>query len=86
MYRIIISNSAEKDMNKLPKVALKKVEHAIDHLADNPRPRGCKKLKGIHEDLWRIRVGDYRVIYTVEDKIEIIDIRRVRHRGEVYED
>jgi len=85
MYKIIISNSAEKDMDNLPSVALKKVEVAIDSLSDDPRPPGCKKLKGSYENLWRIRVGDYRVIYSIADKIEVIDIRRVRHRKDVYE-
>jgi mRNA interferase RelE/StbE len=85
MYQILISNSAEKDMNRLPAIALKKIEVAIDHLAIEPRPEGCKKLKGIFENLWRVRVGDYRIIYTVEDKIEVVDIRRVRHRKDVYE-
>ncbi|MCF8451422.1 MAG: type II toxin-antitoxin system RelE/ParE family toxin [Taibaiella sp.] len=85
MYRIIIGNSAEKDMDKLPLAALKKVATAIDDLCAEPRPPGCKKLKGSSESLWRIRVGDYRVIYSVADKIEVVDIRRVRHRKDVYE-
>ena len=85
MYHILISNSAEKDMDKLPSAALKKVEVAIDHLSHEPRPAGCKKLKGSYENLWRIRVGDYRVVYLIADKIEVIDIRRVRHRKDVYE-
>src|SRR5438105_4569034 len=80
MYQIIVSNSAEKDLDKLPVIALKKIEVAIDHLSNEPRPAGCKKLKGRNEDLWRIRVGDYRIIYSIADKIQIIDIRRVRHR------
>ena len=85
MYQIIVSNSAEKDMEKLPSTALKKVEGAINLLATEPRPTGCKKLKGTREYLWRIRVGDYRVIYSITDKIEVIDIRRVRQRKDVYE-
>ena len=85
MYQIIISSSAEKDLDKLPAAALKKVGNAIDHLAADPRPAGCKKLKGSSEYLWRIRVGDYRVIYSIADKIEVIDVRRVRHRKDVYE-
>jgi len=85
MYQIIISNSAEKDMDKLPLFTMKKVAVAIDRLSTEPRPTGCLKLKGRHEDLWRVRVGDYRVIYSIADKIEVIDIRRVRHRKDVYE-
>ena len=85
MYQIIVSSSAEKDLEKLPVSALRKIEVAIDHLAIEPRPVGCKKLKGQNEDLWRIRVGDYRVVYSITDKIQIVDIRRVRHRKDVYE-
>ena len=61
------------------------MEIAIDNLSIEPRPSGCKKLKGSLERLWRIRIGDYRVIYSIEDKIEVLDIRRVRHRKDVYE-
>lgn len=84
MYSIIVSNSAEKDMSRLDRPVLKRIAVAIDGLAENPRPNGCIKLKG-SEDFWRIRVGDYRVIYTIADEIEIVDVRRVRHRREVYE-
>ena len=71
-------------MEKLPIGELRKVEIAIDQLGTTPRPNGCKKLKGSLGNYWLIRVGDYRVIYSIEDKIEIIDIRRVRHRKDVY--
>lgn len=72
-------------MDKLPIAALKKVEIAIDDLSLNPRPAGCKKLKATQDSLWRIRVGDYRLVYSVADKIEVVDIRRVRPRKDVYE-
>jgi len=53
-------------------------------LARNPRPSGCKKLKG-HKDIWRIRVGDYRIVYTVDDREMVIRVGRIAHRREVYE-
>ena len=53
-------------------------------LAENPRPSGCKKLKG-YKGLWRFRVGDYRVFYSVDDECTSVDITRVAHRKEVYE-
>lgn len=56
---------------------------AAETLADNPRPDGCRKLQG-SENAFRIRVGDYRVIYTVDDAVLIAAIERVRHRREVY--
>jgi mRNA interferase RelE/StbE len=53
-------------------------------LAANPRPPGCKKLKG-GDNEWRIRIGDYRVIYTIDDRSLHVDVTRVRHRSEVYD-
>ena len=56
---------------------------AIDKLAEDPRPYGVKKLKG-EDNAYRIRIGDYRVIYTIEDVIKIIEIQRIRHRKDAY--
>ncbi len=56
---------------------------AIQSLAANPRPPGCRKLVGSKND-WRIRVGDYRVIYEIADAIRVVRVNRVRHRREVY--
>jgi mRNA interferase RelE/StbE len=53
-------------------------------LATDPRPVGCKKLKGKREFLWRIRVGDYRVIYDIQDKIRVVEIREVGDRKDIY--
>jgi mRNA interferase RelE/StbE len=53
-------------------------------LADNPRPAGCKKLKG-YKDQWRMRVGDWRVLYIIDDAAGLVTITRVAHRREVYE-
>lgn len=85
MYEILFSRSAEKDLEKLPKSVIKRTSQAIDELAENPRPPGCKKLKGSDDNLWRIRVGDYRIVYAVNDTILIVDIRRIAHRKNVYE-
>ena len=85
MYKIIISHSAEKDMEQLSRNVVKRIGKAIDKLPEQPRPPGCKKLKGATENLWRIRVGDYRVIYLIADEIQVIDVRRIRHRKDVYE-
>ena len=84
MYTISIKPSALKELSKLPKVTVKKAEKAIDSLANNPRPIGVKKLKGSDEDLYRIRVGDYRIIYSIEDEIKIVDILKIGHRKEIY--
>jgi len=85
-YQIIIRKKAFKELEILPKKTTEKITQAIDSLSENPRPTGCKKLKGEEEYLWRIRVGDYRIIYSIEDSIKIIDIRRIGHRRDIYEE
>ncbi|MEQ8413820.1 MAG: type II toxin-antitoxin system RelE/ParE family toxin [Imperialibacter sp.] len=84
MYQINFKRKAGKELLKLPSQAVKEISSSIDALAENPRPDGSKKLKGSNESLWRIRVGDYRVIYAIEDKIKIISVRRIAHRKDIY--
>lgn len=84
MYTINISQSALKELYRLQKSTVKKLEKAIDGLANNPRPSGVKKLKGSTEDLYRIRSGDYRIVYSIEDEIKVIDIRKIGHRKDIY--
>lgn len=83
-YSISIRASALKELSRLPKSILKKAESAIDSLSENPRPDGVKKLKGSDENLYRIRIGDYRIIYLIEDEIKIVDIRKIGHRKDIY--
>jgi mRNA interferase RelE/StbE len=85
MYTIRFKKSAEKELERLPAQIIKRIGKAIDALKENPRPSGSKKLEGQQESLWRIRIGDYRVIYSVEDVIKIVEIRKVGHRKEIYE-
>jgi mRNA interferase RelE/StbE len=82
-YNVSLTRPATKDLEALPKNVLKRVDAAILALADDPHPQGSKKLTG-SEDLYRIRVGDYRIIYQVEGGELIVLIIRVRHRREVY--
>jgi len=56
----------------------------IEQLASNPRPMGCKKLQGGSRE-WRIRIGDYRVVYTIDDARSLVEVTRIRHRSDVYE-
>ena len=84
MYTISIKPSALKEINKLPTPTIKKIGKAIDGLSKNPRPDGVKKLKGSDEELYRIRIGDYRIVYSIEDEIKIIDILKVGHRKDIY--
>jgi mRNA interferase RelE/StbE len=83
MYRVLLERAAEKDLSRLSVATHDRVIAAIRALAANPRPPGSRKLTGSKSD-WRIRVGDYRVIYEIADEIRIVRVNRVRHRGEVY--
>lgn len=83
MYRVFLERAAEKDLNRLSSEVHKRVITAIRGLASDPRPSGCRKLSGSKHD-WRIRVGDYRVVYEIADEIRIVRVNRVRHRREVY--
>ena len=72
-------------MVRLPVKTNTQISKAIDKLADNPRPAGCKKLKGEKEYMWRIRVGDYRILYTIAEEVKVVDIRKIGHRKDIYE-
>ena len=85
MYQINISKHALKEITSLPTKICKQISLTIDDLAVDPRPVGCKKLKGEKEYLWRVRVGDYRIIYKIEDVVKVIEIRKVGHRKNIYE-
>ncbi len=82
-YRVLLERAAEKDLSKLPSEIHGRVIAAIQGLATHPRPPGCRKLVGCKND-WRIRVGDYRVVYEIADEIRVVRVNRVRHRREVY--
>jgi mRNA interferase RelE/StbE len=83
-YQVIIPKKVLKELSGLPLNYGKKVAQALVELENDPRPVGSKKLKG-SENKYRIRVGDYRVIYTIEDNILIIEVIRIAHRREVYD-
>jgi mRNA interferase RelE/StbE len=83
MYRVLLERSAERDLGRLSSRVHDRVIAALQELAANPRPPGCRKLVGSKND-WRIRVGDYRVIYEIADSVREVRVNRVRHRREVY--
>ncbi len=83
MYRVFVERSAEKDLKRLPPDVRSRVANVQRNLATDPRPVGCRKLTGTKHD-WRIRVGDYRVIYEIADSVKVVRVYRVRHRREVY--
>jgi len=83
-YTIDIKPSARKELEKLSDGLIARLLPKIEGLAANPRPSGCKKLRG-YKDLWRIRVGDYRVVYIIDDARQHLSITRIAHRQDVYE-
>jgi mRNA interferase RelE/StbE len=82
MYRIDLRRRAQKALDKLPRSDFKAVVEVIKNLAQTPRPRGMEKVKTT--GLWRIRQGDYRIVYAIDDKESLVTIVRVGHRREIY--
>ena len=83
-YRVELKPSAQKDMERLPDQMNARIFPRLENLASDPRPPGCKKLKGGDKE-WRIRVGDCRVVYTIDDANLLVEVTRIRHRSKVYE-
>jgi len=81
-YSVLIKKSAERELRKVPKADLQRITQRIKELAAIPRPSVSEKLAG--QDSYRIRQGDYRVVYTVDDDHSLIEIIKIGHRREVY--
>ena len=82
-YAITFKPSADRELRRLPVDVQKRIVRAVELLADNPRPAGVVKMAG-DENLWRIRVGTYRIVYEIHDDRLIILVLRVGHRRDVY--
>ncbi|SJM90925.1 Addiction module toxin, RelE/StbE family [Crenothrix polyspora] len=82
-YLIEIKQSAKKELAHLPHQVADKVIHQIKTLANNPRPDGCKKLKGA-DHTYRIRVNNYRVVYSLFDQRLIVQVIKISHRKDIY--
>lgn len=83
-YAVEVKLAARKELDGLPDTVLARVVRHIESLGDLPRPAGCKKLKG-YRDQWRIRIGDWRVVYLIDDTLKLVSIVRIAHRRDVYE-
>lgn len=81
-YRLELETRALKELRSLPRERRELISDVLDDLEKNPRPPGAKKLSG--GDGWRVRKGDYRVLYTVDDDSRLVRVYRVGHRREVY--
>ncbi len=82
IYRVIVLSSVRRDIKRLPREVQALVTAHITALGTNPRPHGVKKLAGRGE--YRIRVGDYRITYTIDEDIVTVTVVRVGHRSDVY--
>ena len=82
-YAITFAKPAREELERLDRPIVNRIFPAIESLAHNPRPAKCKKLSGV-QNRWRIRVGDYRVVYQIFDDDKVVDIVAVRHRREAY--
>lgn len=82
-YSVVFARSARRELEQLEIAMARRIISRTEALASTPRPPGCVKLQGA-DDLWRIRVGDYRVIYSIDDGARIVDISAVRHRSDAY--
>lgn len=82
-YTVGTAPAVDKQLSRMPRSIQRRLTEAIEGLESNPRPHGVKKLEG-HDDLWRVRVGDYRIIYTIEDDRLLVLVVKIGHRGDVY--
>jgi mRNA interferase RelE/StbE len=83
MYEVLLSGKAERDLKRLPGALFHRIISESEALADEPRPPRCRKLEGSKRD-YRIRVGEYRVVYEIDEKGKTVRVMRVRHRRDVY--
>jgi mRNA interferase RelE/StbE len=83
-YSVIFSRTALKELRKIAMSEQDTLIQASEALAENPRPNGCKKLKG-NNGFYRIRVGDYRIIYDIQDEVLYVEILHMKHRKEAYD-
>jgi mRNA interferase RelE/StbE len=81
-YEILFKESVWKDLKKVPKSALIRILSRVEKLGDDPRPMGCEKLTG--EELYRVRQGKYRIVYSIQDNELTVWVVRVGHRKDVY--
>jgi mRNA interferase RelE/StbE len=84
-YKVLLSNHAEKDLFSLPAEIIKRIDHSLQLLSASPYPKGAAKLKGKEGEGWRIRVGDYRILYQVNDKEHTVHVYRIKHRRDAYQ-
>jgi mRNA interferase RelE/StbE len=83
VYEVLLEAHAERDLRRLSAREFRRITAAIRRLGVDPRPAGCRKIVGSESD-WRIRVGEYRIIYEIDDRAMAVRVMRVRHRRDAY--
>lgn len=81
-YELLIKRSAAKELEMLPTTYRRRIAAKIQHLSTEPRPAGAEKLSG--EEKYRIRQGDYRVLYEIDDRTKTVTVVRIGHRSDIY--
>lgn len=81
-YSVVIKRSAERELRKIPKQDLRRVVARIQGLTREPHPPGCERLSG--QERYRVRQGDYRIVYAVDDEARTVEVVKIGHRREVY--
>lgn len=83
-YNVTLTRAASRELDALPGALIQRALAAIAGLASDPRPEGCVKLKTGAGDAWRVRIGDYRILYAVDDQACEVRVFRIRHRRDAY--
>jgi len=83
VYEILLESRAERDLKKLRAEVFHRIIAKLKALEENPKPAGSRKITGSKSD-WRIRIGEYRVVYEIDDKARVVKVMRIRHRREAY--
>ena len=83
-YTVLLERKAEEELKSLPAQILRRIDRSLQSLATEPVSRKATKLKGKNSEGWRIRVGDYSILYTIDEERKIINVYRIKHRREAY--
>ena len=83
-YTVHLEHRAERELRRLPQDVVKRIDAMFRRLANNPRPNGVVKLSGRTGSGWRVRVGEYRILYRIDDDSRGVEVYRIKHRREAY--
>ncbi len=85
VYTVHVERRVERELRRLPQDVLRRIDAMFRRLANNPRPRGVVKLSGRTGSGWRVRVGEYRILYRIDDNARRVEVYRIKHRREAYQ-